>query len=72
MWQVGVDLRLGGVGADPEQAVLALQLDVELGWDEVGAQRRDADPEVHVEAVLDLSRGARGHLVAGQGHCLVS
>ena len=36
--------------------------------DEVRHQRRDADAEIDVEAVLELVRGARRHLVAGPGH----
>ena len=37
--------------------------------DVVRHQRRDADAEVDVEAVLQFARGARGHLIAGPGHC---
>ena len=57
--QVGVDLVLGRERADAEQAVLALQPDVDVGADEVGHQRRQADAEVDVEAVLQFLRGAR-------------
>src|SRR3712207_8809459 len=42
--------------------VLGLQPDF-LVTGEVGHQRRDADAEVHVEAVLEFLGRARGHLV---------
>jgi hypothetical protein len=38
--------------------------------DVVGHQGRNADAEVHVEAVLQLAGGAGGHLVTGPGHVL--
>src|SRR5690606_40982122 len=48
--------------------VLRLEGDLHPGRDMVRHQRRDADPEVDVEAVLQFLRGAGGHLVAGPGH----
>ena len=66
--EVGVLLALVGERADAEHAVLALQLHVDAGGNVVGHQRRDADAEVDVEAVLELARGAGGHFVAGPGH----
>ena len=57
--EVGVELapRLG-VGADAEQAVLALQDDLDAGGDVVGASVGMPMPEVDVEAVAQLLRGA--------------
>ena len=66
--QVGVDLVLGRERADAEHAVLALQPDLDARRHVVGDQRRQADAEVHVEAVLQFARGARRHFVACPGH----
>ena len=49
----------------PEHAVLALQRHLDAVRDVVRHQRRDADAEIDVEAVLQLLGGARGHLVTG-------
>jgi hypothetical protein len=54
--------------ADAEQAVLRLQPHFDAGRHVVGHQRRQADAEVHVEAVLQFLRRARGHLVTIPGH----
>ena len=62
--QVGIDLVVIREGADAQHPVLGLQGDVHAFGDMVGHQRRDADAEVDVEAVLQLLRGARRHLVA--------
>ena len=69
--QVGVHLVLVGEGADAQHAVLALQPHLDVVGHEVGHQRRDADAEIHIEAVLQLLRRARGHLVLGPGHVLL-
>ena len=66
--QVGVDLVVGRVGPDAQQAVLALQLHVDVGRDVVRAQRRNPDAEVDVVAVLDPAGGAGRHLLAVQCH----
>src|SRR5690606_16902196 len=66
--QVGVDLVLGRERADAEQAVLRLQPDVHAIWDVVGHQCRQADAEVDVHAVLELTGGALRHFFAGPGH----
>ena len=59
---------LGREGPHAEHAVLRLQRHVDVVGDVVRDQRRDADPEVHVHAVLELLGGAGGHLVAVPGH----
>ena len=61
-----IDLGLGGVRADAEEAVLALEDDLDALGDVVGHQGRHADAEVHVVAVPELLGGALGDLVAGQ------
>jgi hypothetical protein len=63
--QVGVLLALVGEGAGAQHAVFALKGDAHAWRDVVGDQGRDADPQVHVEAVLQLRGGERRHLVAG-------
>ena len=50
--------------ADAEQAVLALQDDLDARRDEAGDERGDPDAEVHVEAVAQLLRGAPGDALA--------
>mgnify|MGYP000941351450 CR=1 FL=1 len=66
--QVVVFLALGRRGAHAQHAVLGVQDDFAVGRQVVGHQRRQADAEVDVPAVLELARGARGHLVAGERH----
>ena len=66
--QVGVDLVVGRVGADAEDAVLGLQHDLDVVGHVVGHEGRQADAEVDVRAVVELGGGAGGHLLAGQGH----
>ena len=61
-------LVLGRERAHAEHAVLGLQRHVDAVGDVVRDQRRDADAEVHVHAVLELLGGAGGHLVAVPGH----
>ena len=51
-----------------EHAVLRLQHHVHAGGNVVGHERRDADAEVHVEAVAQLARGAFGEIFARPGH----
>ena len=65
--QVGVLLALERVGADAEDAVLALQHQLDVVVDVVGHQRRQADAEVDVGAVGQLRGRPRGHLLAGPG-----
>src|SRR5205823_12871761 len=50
--QVGIDLRLGRVRADPEHAVLGLEDDVDALGQVVRGQRGQADAEVDVHPVL--------------------
>ena len=66
--QVGVLLALERVGADAEDAVLAVQDHVHAVGHVVGHQRRHADAEVDVLAVLELQGDAGGELLAGQCH----
>ena len=56
--EVGVLLARLGVGPDAEHAVLGVQHDRDALRDVVGDQRRHADAEVDVVAVLHLLRGA--------------
>ena len=66
--EVGVLVAVDRVGADAEEAVLALEHDLDAVGHVVGDERRQADAEVDVEAVGQLRGGARGHLLAGQCH----
>ena len=66
--EVGVHLVLGGKRADAQHAVFALQPDLDVSGHEVGHQGRQADAQVHVEAVLQLAGGAGRHFVMGPGH----
>src|ERR1019366_6130922 len=50
--EVGIDLGVERERSDTEQAVLGLQPDVHTLGDVVGHQRRQADAEIHVKAVL--------------------
>ena len=52
----------------PHHAVLALQPDFDVRAHVVGHERRQADAQVDVEAVLQLLRGTRRHLVLSPGH----
>ncbi len=61
-----------GERADAEHAVFRLQRYVHAVGNVVCDQRRNADAEVHVEAVFKFLRGAFRHMVAGPGHCVVS
>ena len=65
---VGVDLVVEREGADAQHAVLALQGDVDILRHVVRHQRRNADAEIDVVAVLQFLGGARRHLIAGPGH----
>ena len=56
--QVGIDLVVARIRADAEHAVLRVQRDVDAGRDVVGHERRHADAEVDVVAVLQLARDA--------------
>jgi hypothetical protein len=71
--QVRVLLPLIGEGAEAEHAVLALQLHGHAVGHVVRHQRRDADAEVHVEAVLQLAaaRAAISSRVQGMGRVLL-
>src|SRR6185436_10870244 len=62
--EIRIDLALGRERADAEQAVLRLQGDVDAGRDVVGDERRDADPQIDVEAVAQLLRRALRHQLA--------
>ncbi|MNV91335.1 hypothetical protein D3C71_1858210 [compost metagenome] len=66
--QVGVFLALIGEGAHAQHAVFRLQGHDHALGDVVGHQGRNADAQVHIEAVLQLFRGALGQLFAGAGH----
>src|SRR6202012_3011487 len=66
--QVGIFLAFIGKRPHAEHAVLALQLHVDAGRDEVRDQRRNADAEVDVVAVTQFLGRARGHLFTGPGH----
>jgi hypothetical protein len=66
--EVRVLLALVGKGAHAEHPVLALELHAHAGRDVVRYERRDADAEIDVEAVLQLPGGALRHLIAGPGH----
>src|SRR3546814_114447 len=67
-----VDLVLGRERADAEQAVFRLQPDVHSVGDVVRHQGRQADAEVDVHAVGELTGGALRHLFAGPGHHFTS
>ena len=62
--EVRIDLVVGREGPDAEQAVLRLQVHGHARGDVVGDQGRDADAQVHVEAVAQLLRRALRHQVA--------
>ncbi|MNF89542.1 hypothetical protein D3C84_720710 [compost metagenome] len=66
--EIGIELLFAGEGAYAEQAVLALQPHLHAVRDVVGHQGRQADPQVDVEAVLQLLCGALRHLFTGPGH----
>src|SRR5690606_15871852 len=66
--KVGVDLGVGGEGADAEQAVLRLEPDVHPFGDVVGDQGRHADAQVDDVTVAEFAGGALGDLFAGEGH----
>ena len=68
----GSSSTLIGKRADAEHAVLTLQGHVHAGGHGVGHQGRNADAQVHIEAVAQLRGGAGGHLLAGPGHQAVS
>src|SRR6202011_5201546 len=55
--EIGIDVLLGGVGADAQEAVLGLQDDGDVAGDVVGDERGDADAEVDVRAIMQLQRG---------------
>jgi hypothetical protein len=63
--EVVVFLALGGRGAHAQDAVLALQDDLDAGRQVVGHQRGHADAEVDVGAVEHVARDALGQLVLG-------
>ncbi len=64
--EVGIDLILGRVGADAEQAVLRLKHEVDALGQEVRNQGRHADAEVDVAAVFEFLGGTGRHLIACQ------
>ena len=66
--EVGVHLILGRERADAQHAVLALQPDLLGGGHMVGHQGRNADAQVHIEAVFEFVGRAGGQLVLGPGH----
>ena len=66
--QVGILLAFIGEGADTEHAVLRLQRDLHSRRDVIRDERRNADAEVDVIAVLQFLRGACRHIVARPGH----
>src|SRR3546814_12835739 len=66
--QVGVELVLGRVRADPEQAVFRLQPDIHAVGDVVGHQGRPDAAEVDVHADGALTGGSRRHYIAVTGH----
>ena len=66
--EVGVFLARERKGADAEHAVFRLERDGDARGDMVGDERRDADAEVHIEAVLQFARGAGCHFVTSPGH----
>ena len=64
--EVGIDLILGRVGADAQQAVLRLEHEVDALGQEVRNQCRHADAEVDVAAVFEFLGGTGRHLIACQ------
>jgi hypothetical protein len=66
--QIGILIARPGKGADAEHAVFRLQRDGDALGDVIGDQRRDADAQVHIKAILQFARGAGGHVFAGPGH----
>eukprot|EP01025_Chloroclados_australasicus_P040009 TRINITY_DN4164_c1_g1_i6.p1 TRINITY_DN4164_c1_g1~~TRINITY_DN4164_c1_g1_i6.p1 ORF type:complete len:316 (+),score=45.89 TRINITY_DN4164_c1_g1_i6:256-1203(+) len=64
--QVGVDLGLGGEGADAQQPVLGLQPYVHALGDVVGHEGRHADAKVHDVAVAQFLGRPPGDLVSGK------
>ncbi len=66
--QVGIDLVGIRKRPDPEHAILGLQGDRHSLGDIIGHQRRNANAEIDVIAILQLARRARRHLIAVPGH----
>ena len=56
--EVGIDFGIERIGTDAKHAVFTLQNHLNPGRNIVGHQRRHADPQVHIEAVLHLARDA--------------
>jgi hypothetical protein len=54
--------------ADPEHPVLALQHDLAALGQHVGDQGRQADPEIDINPVFEVLRGAPGDLLAIERH----
>src|SRR3546814_7594486 len=65
---VRVDFILIGKGTDAQQAVLRLENDLYVGGHIIGDQRRNADAQVHIKAVLQLAGGAGRHFLTCPGH----
>lgn len=55
--EVGIFLALLGIGSQTQNAVLGLELDLNLGANEARSEHRHADAEVGVHAVLELLGG---------------
>ena len=63
--EVGIFLALIGKGANAKHAVFALQRYGHARRNIVGHQRRNADAQIDVKAILQFARGAGGHFIAG-------
>jgi len=63
--QVRVDLELGWIGTDAEQAVLRVQCDLDARWNMVRDERRHADAKVDVVTVAQLSSYSLDDPIAG-------
>jgi hypothetical protein len=66
--EVEVDLVVARRRPDPEHAVFALQYDLAPLGQHIGDEGRQPDPEIDVDPVAEVLRGAPGDLLAAKRH----
>src|SRR5215472_3538038 len=68
--QIPVDLVVARCRPDTEDAILAVQLDLAVGGNEIGNQGWQPDPQIHIGAVDEVLRGAPRDLATFERHRL--
>src|SRR5262249_26340682 len=67
--EIGILLAFIGKRTHAEHAILALELNVHSGRNEISNQRWNSDSEIDIKAVAQFLGRALSHLIPGPGHC---